>query len=178
MRPVSLAGPFAIAATLLLVGGALKARRPDDTARALRGVGFPASNGLVRAGGVVEAIIGASALATGNRLSASLLALSYVAFVAFVGLALQRHAPISSCGCFGRAETPPSPLHAILNLAAAGVGVAVALRPRIGFIHVLSDQPLLGVPYLALVALGASLAFLSLSALPRLMHAVSQHEAA
>jgi hypothetical protein len=174
VRPVNaLAGPFAIAATLLLVGGVLKARRPGDTAHALRALGLPSSIILVRAGGVLEALVGAVALAVGDRVTASLLALSYLGFALFVAQAMRRDAPISSCGCFGRVDTPPSRLHVVLNLAAAGVGTAVALQPGAGLPEVLHEQPLLGVPFLALVALGASLAFLSLGALPRLASAVA-----
>ena len=67
--PVSvLAGPFAIAAVLLAVGGALKAVRPRDTAQALTAVGlrFPAffsARTAVRVGGAVEAVVGVGALA-------------------------------------------------------------------------------------------------------------------
>ena len=40
------AGPYAIAAALLAIGGALKLARPADTANALRGLRLPGSPGM------------------------------------------------------------------------------------------------------------------------------------
>ena len=124
---------------------------------------------LVRVGGVAEAAVGVAALAFGDRVSAALLALSYLAFAAFVVLALRRGAPISSCGCFGKADTPPSRVHVAINLGAVAAGVAVAVQPGAGLVHVLASQPLAGVPFVLLLACGVGLAFLALSSLPRTM---------
>lgn len=168
------AGPFAIAATLLAVGGALKAARPQDTANALRTMRLPSSRLLVRAGGLGEAVVGVAALLIGDRVSAVLLGLSYLAFAGFVVLALRRHAPISSCGCFGKADTPPSAVHVALNLAAVAAAAAVAAQPPAGLVHVLPGQPLAGVPFVLLLACGVGLAFLALSSLPRTMSLVRQ----
>lgn len=161
------AGPFVIAATLLALGGVLKAWKPLDTANALRGVGIPAGPMVVRFGGVVEAVIGVWALASGDRASAILVAVSYLGFIGFVLLALVRDAPIASCGCFGKADTPPSWVHVGLNLVAFGAAVAVAAQPGAGLVDVIADQPLAGVPFLLLVATGVFLSFLALTLLPR-----------
>ena len=89
-HPVSvLAGPFAIAAVLLAVGGAAKAVRPRDTAQALTAVGirFPRvlpARVVVRIGGAVEAVIGVAALLVGGPVLCALVALSYLAFAGFV----------------------------------------------------------------------------------------------
>lgn len=161
------AGPFVIAATLLVLGGVLKARRPIDTANALRGVGIPAGPVVVRFGAVVEGAIGVWALVTGDRASAVLVAVSYLAFTGFVALALVRRAPISSCGCFGKADTPPSWVHIGLNLVAFTAAVSVSARPGAGLVDVIADQPLAGVPFVLLAATGVFLSFLALTLLPR-----------
>jgi len=162
-----LAGPFAIAAALLAIGGAMKAWRPQDTANALRGVGLPGSSLLVRVGGVVELIIGATALAAGSTVSAVLVALSYTVFLAFVVTALRRHVPVATCGCFGKVDTPPSRVHVGVNLVAVAAAVTVAVDPGAGLIDTIRIQPLAGVPYLLLVALGVGLVFVALTSLPR-----------
>ena len=43
----------------------------------------------------------------GNRPSAVFVAISYVAFAAFVVVALRRSTPIASCGCFGQRRHAP-----------------------------------------------------------------------
>jgi hypothetical protein len=122
-----LAGPF-IATTLLLgAGGALKVVRPADTARALRQAGIPASPTVVRVGAAAELAVATAAVVDGSRPFAALVAASYLAFAAFVLVALRRHLPLSSCGCFGARETPPTGLHLAVNLAAAAIAGAVAL---------------------------------------------------
>jgi len=162
-----LAGPFAIAATLLLIGGALKVIRPDDTTGALRALGLPSRPSLVRMGAGAEAVIGAGALAFGDRAFAAAVALSYLGFGVFVAVALAKQLPIASCGCFGRSDTPPTITHLVVNGCAALVAAGVALDPGVGLTRVVADQPLAGIPFLLLVATGSSLAFLALTALPR-----------
>jgi hypothetical protein len=166
------AGPFAIAAALLVAGGATKAARPGDTANALRAVHLPASALLVRLGGLTEAAVGIAALAVGDRTTAILVAISYAAFAGFVAVALRSGAPISSCGCFGKADTPPTRLHVIVDLAAVVAAAVVAIQPPAGLGSVLAGQPLAGVPFVALVASGVGLSFLTLSSLPRTLAAI------
>jgi hypothetical protein len=166
------AGPFLIAATLLAVGGLLKAAHPSDTANALRAVGLPGAPLLVRVGGAAEAAVGLAALATGGRAAAALLAVSYTAFAAFVLVALRHGTPLASCGCFGKDDTPPTRLHAVLNAGAAVAGVAVALDPGAGLVDVMGSQPLAGVPFVLLLACGVGLAYLALTSLPRLLELV------
>jgi hypothetical protein len=170
------AGPFAIAAALLVAGGAAKAARPGDTANALGAVGLPRSALLVRVGGLSEAAVGVAALTFGNRGTAVLVAVSYAAFAVFVTVALRTGAPIASCGCFGKADTPPTRLHVAVNLGAVAAAVAVAVQPSAGLGVVLPRQPLAGVPFVLLVACGVGLCFLLLSSLPRTMSAVHQTE--
>ncbi len=166
------AGPFAIAAALLVAGGAAKAARPGDTANALRAVHLPTSPLLVRVGGLAEIVVGTAALAVGNRTTAILVAVSYAAFAAFVVVALRSGAPISSCGCFGKADTPPTRLHVIVNLVAVAAAAVVAVEPPAGLGPVVTHQPLAGVPFLMLVVCGVGLSYLTLSSLPRTLAAI------
>jgi hypothetical protein len=174
-----LAGPFAIAAVLLAVGGALKAVRPRDTAQALVAVGmrfprFLGARAAVRIGGAVEAVVGLGALLTGGPVFAVLLALSYLGFAAFVAVALRRGAPISSCGCFGKVDTPPSAVHVVLDLVAAVVAATAAVVGDVALPDVIRDQPLLGLPFLMLLVIGCSLVFLAFTSLPKTMASVRE----
>ena len=133
-RPVSvLAGPFAIAAVLLAVGGALKAVRPHDTAQALAAVGLRFPRVRSRAGRGSRRRCGRSGhrrRRAPRRRTGALLRwsrLSYLAFAGFVVVALRSGAPISSCGCFGKVDTPPSVVHVVLDLAFAAVAAAAAV---------------------------------------------------
>jgi hypothetical protein len=166
-----LAGPFVVAAALLGLGGASKAVGPSDTARALGTLGLPSSRALVRAGGIAELVIAVGALVFGNRVFAVLVGLSYLGFLVFVVLALVRHAPLSSCGCFGKAETPPSAIHVVVDALVVLVAAVVVVDPGVGLPDVLADQPLLGGPFLLLAAVGVYLAFLSLTLLPKTLAA-------
>jgi choline-glycine betaine transporter len=171
-----LAGPFAIACVLLAGAGVLKAWKPGDTANALRAVGAPlshtASRVLVRAFGAVEAGVAVVALLTGNPVAAAVVAISYLAFAAFVVVALRRGSAIASCGCFGKVDTPPSIVHVVLDLCFAGVAIAVVFTGDVALPDVLRDQPLAGVPFALLLAVGVYLVFLAFTALPKTMAAV------
>lgn len=174
-----LAGPFAIAAVLLAIGGAAKAVRPRDTAQALSAVGvrfprfFP-GRVVVRVGGAIEAVIGVAALLVAGPVLCALVALSYLLFAGFVVVALRTGAPISSCGCFGKVDTPPSVVHVVIDLAFVGVAAAAAFTGDVALPDVLGDQPLLGIPFLLLLAIGCSLVFLAFSSLPKTMAAVRE----
>jgi len=169
--------PFEMAAVLLALGGALKAVYPGDTARALATFGLPNRPGLVRAGGIGEAFLGAWALLSGSLAAVLLVAASYTLFAGFVWSARRRKLPIASCGCFGKADTPPSSIHLALNVGAAAVAVAVAIAGGAGVVDVLRAQPLAGVPYSFLLVLGVWLAFVALTELPRALLAAAESRA-
>lgn len=169
-----LIGPFQVAVVLLVVGGALKAVRPDDTVGALRAFGIPVPGWGVRAAGAAEAGIATWALLTGARLAAVLVAISYAGFAVFVWSAARRSLPIASCGCFGTVDTPPSMVHLGLNLVCSVIALGVAIAGGAGYAEVVGDQPLAGVPYTLMVALGAWLAFVALTALPRVLSATAE----
>ncbi len=162
-----LAGPFVVVAALLALGGLLKARRPAATARALRDAGLGSLAPAARAMGVVEVAVGAGALAFGGRPLAVLVAAAYAGFAAFVALALARRAPVADCGCFGSASSPPSRAHLAFDLVATAVAVAWATGAAPGLASIVGDQPLAGVPFLALATVGTGLAYAVLTVLPR-----------
>jgi hypothetical protein len=162
------AGPFLVAALLLTSAGALKAIDPATTTGALRRAGLPVPAPVVRVGGAVEVAIGITAIATGSAVAAALVAVSFLLFTGFVVLALVRHLPLGSCGCFGKVDTPPSPIHVVVDLGAVGASIAVAVGPGGGIASVLADQDLLGIPFLLLLGTATYLVFLALTALPQL----------
>jgi Methylamine utilisation protein MauE len=172
-----LAGPFAIACVLLAIGGALKAAHPLETANALRAMRLPSASWLVRTGGAVEAIVAIGALVTGWWISALLVAASYLAFALFVIEVRRAGKPLSSCGCFGKVDTPPTMVHIAIDLAAAAVAAAVAFTD-VALPAVLADQPLAGVPFVLLMLIGSYLVFLAFTALPKTMAAAreARHE--
>ncbi len=105
---------------------------------------------------------------------AALVAASYLAFAGFVLVALRTRAPISSCGCFGKVDTPPSVVHVVIDLAAAAVAIGAAIVGDVALPDVLGDQPLLGLPFLLLVVIGSSLVFLAFTSLPKTMAVVRE----
>ena len=162
------AGPFLVVALLLTVAGGLKAYDPTMTAGALRRAGLAVPPAVVRVGGAIEVVVGVAAIVTGGPVAAALVALSYVLFTVFVVVALVRHIPIGSCGCFGKVDTPPSLVHVGLNVGAIVTATAVALGSGGDVGEVLADQELLGLPFLLFVATATYLAFLALTVLPQL----------
>lgn len=168
-----LAGPLFIAASLVVVAGIPKLSDPGDTTRALRSVGLPGNDLLVRTLAGAEVAIGAAVIAFGGPLSSGLLALLYVAFAGFVLLALRRGGSVSSCGCFGKSDTPPTMAHLVLNVSAAAIALAATITPPASFLDILADQPALGIPFIAFVVMGAWLGYLALTLLPTLQTAKS-----
>jgi hypothetical protein len=166
-----LAGPFYAICVLLALAGGFKAVRPAATVGALRAVGLPASALLVRVMGAVEVVIGLGALITGWPPLSAVVAAAYAGFAGFVAAALRRGTPIQSCGCFGSADLPPTRIHLVVDIAAAGVAAAAAVTRVDGIGQVLADQPWAGIPFLALVAITTWFLYLILTALPAALRA-------
>lgn len=121
-----LAVPALALAALLAVAGAAKVLDPTMTVGALRAMGLPSSPVLVRAGAAAELVLGVCAIAFGGQIAWLLVALSYISFGTFTAWALRRGTPLGSCGCFGRPDTPPHPLHLCLDLALGFVALEIA----------------------------------------------------
>jgi uncharacterized membrane protein YphA (DoxX/SURF4 family) len=162
-----LAGPYVVVAALLVVSGVLKVRRPASTAAALTKVGLRPLAPLAPLVGVLEAVVGIGALTVHNRLFPILVGAFYLAFSAFVGLALTADEPVADCGCFGAAETPPTLLHLLLDLCAAAICGAVALQAGGTLGRALEGQPLLGVPFVLLTGICVFLAYSALTVMPQ-----------
>jgi hypothetical protein len=149
------------AAALLLAGaGVIKVARPTTTAKALR---VPA--GAVRAGAAAEAVVGCTALIVGGWWPAVLVGASYVAFAVFVASALVTGRPLATCGCFSEPDTPPTRTHVAVDLALAGSSLAAAALGTTRPLTALGPAAWLGAVTVSY------LAYLALSALPRLAQA-------
>ena len=131
--------------------------------------GLVSGSGVVYALAVAEIATGAFSLLTGGTVAGWAMAVLYGGFGWFVALALRRHIPISSCGCFGKVDTPPSVVHLFLNGAGLVGGVWAGLSQSPSLISLLGEQPLAGLPYLAFLAAGTYAAYLLLTALPVLL---------
>ncbi len=99
-------------------------------------------------------------------LTGALVAAAYAGFAVFVLVALRRGWALSSCGCFGRPDTPPTPAHAVLN---AGAAVSAAwwaaawgsgATASSGWGSSFSTQPWHGAPLALLVVVLSGLAYL------------------
>lgn len=118
-----LAGPLYAAAALLVLAGAQKTADPAPLVRALRSVGLRVPRLAVRAVALGEVALGLLALTTGSRAAALGVAASYAGFTGFVLLARARGGVLASCGCFGKADTPPTRTHAAVT---GGLALAAA----------------------------------------------------
>ena len=166
-------GIFLMGAGLLLAGGVLKAVRPADTARAIAAVlpGTPARlwPPVVRALAVLEAAVGAVAVVHPDELLAVTMAVSYLIFAVWVLWARAHGGALSTCGCFGTPDTPPTVVHAIIDAVVAGGAIGLLISPATGWIpDLLARQYGHGVPLVVAALLAAWLAYLVMSPLARL----------
>jgi hypothetical protein len=97
-----------------------------------------------------EVAVGLGGVLTGNGIA---VAVSYLAFTTFVVVARLRGGVLSSCGCFGRADTPPTWLHAGVT-----AGLAVASVP--------GRTASLDLALLVAAAAVAATAYLAMAVLP------------
>ena len=164
----ALAGPYLASAALLVVAGGSKLLDPASLVRALRSARLPASAVLVRLLAAGEVLLGLAAIGLGSSAAAALVALSYAAFTGFVLLALRRGGVLASCGCFGKADTPPTGGHIAVTAGFAAVATAVAVSPLAPLPSLLAAQAAAGLPLLLAAAAVAVTAYLALALLPLL----------
>lgn len=164
-----LAGAFVTAAVLLTVGGLAKLRDPLPLVRAMRAMRLPLSPFVVRSFAAAETTIGGAAVVNGSRLLAAAVAASYLAFSVFVLVALLRGGALSSCGCFGRVDTPATRLHVAVTAGLAAVAVAVAVRPTASARELLAGHPGDGAALLATSAALTAVVYLAIAVHPRLV---------
>lgn len=176
---MELIGIFFIACGLLVLAGVAKAARPDDTARALmllvpqgsqHVLSFTMTREAVRIGAISEAVLGVCALLFPHTIAAALVAVSYTLFLCITVYARTHGGSLSTCGCFGRPDTPSTRSHIVLNIVFVTTGVAVALQPPhfISFVSLLESQPWDGAPLLLASGVGVWFAYLALSPLAAL----------
>jgi hypothetical protein len=158
-----------VGSVLLLVAGVGKVRRPAGTVRALRTQGLAVPAAAVRVLGVVEVAVAVLGLA-GSRPALAVTAACFAGFTGFVLLALVRGRPLSSCGCFGEPDLPPTPAHAVLTGALALAAALAAAGPA-GLPAVWAGGPAVALTTVLLTALLVALCLLLLTGLPRLVAA-------
>jgi hypothetical protein len=155
----ALTAPFAAAALVLCVAGAAKLRAPGSAVRALRSIGIPAREPLVRTLAAGEIALGVLALLTPGRATAIPVTCVYATFAVVALLLLRRRA---ECGCFGDSEVPASRLQGLLNVTLTAVSLAAAVHQPHGLGWIV------GQPVLMLGIAGAAFAIvLAYTELPR-----------
>jgi hypothetical protein len=170
---MALLGIYLMGCVLLAAAGAAKAARPADTARALAmSVSRPPTRRWVHAVRILagaEAVIGVVGIVRPDPVVAGVVAASYLAFTAFVLFAMAKGGALSTCGCFGSPDTPPTISHAAINFLVAVASVVVAATVADGWLGTVArHQYLRGVPLFVAVLVAAWLAFLVMSPLARL----------
>jgi hypothetical protein len=113
-------------AILLATAALAKGRAPVPTERALATLGWPSRPPLVRLLATLEIVVAIGALTGPLAVFAPALAALYLGFAGFALAALAAQTPLSSCGCFGRADTPPTTGHVVWNTVVAAVAVLAA----------------------------------------------------
>ena len=162
---------FFLAAELLVWSGAAKLLRPEPSLDFLRVARLPSRRPAARTLGAVELAVGAACLLAPTPTSAALLAALYVGFAAVLAAALTGVVAVSSCGCFGAKETPPSRLHLATNVLGAAAGVALTVGPRLrGLLGVAASTPFRGLPVVVGLAAAGWLTVLAMTTLPELAH--------
>lgn len=157
----------AAAAVLVVVAGAAKIARPAPTAELLGSLGLPEDRRVAALLGGLEVVVGVGALAVGGPVVAVAVGALYTGFTLTVVRALAVGA--ESCGCFGRADAPPSWIHVVGNLAFAVVSFAAGAGDTP--VDVMEGQPAAGVGFVVLVGVIAGLALVAFTALPEALAA-------
>jgi hypothetical protein len=159
-----LTAPFLAASALLVGAGVPKLGDPMPLVRALRSTGLPASRSLVRVLAAVEVALGLWAMARPGAINAALVCAAYLLFTGFVLLALTRGGVLGSCGCFGKADTPPTRSHLAVTAGLAALAGAVVIAPERAAWSTAPSTTLVGT--LALAVLITFLAWQALAVLP------------
>ena len=133
---------------------------PGPTLGALRALQLPGSLLAVRVGAGLEAGLGAAGLVATSSVVAYLVAASYVGFAGFTIVALASRTPLSTCGCLGRLDTPPSVPHVLVDLVAAVAAVMVGAN---GYVALLDESGRHGLVVLGATVLAAAAGFLVLT---------------
>jgi hypothetical protein len=168
-RTMVVEGWFYIAASVLVMSGVTKLADTGPTRGALRQAGLPSARPVVLLLALFEMGAGATGVLVGGIPGGLAVAACYGGFAVFVTWALARGLPLATCGCFGKADTPPTVLHLLFNGAGLGGAIAVAAGRGPSLPELLAGRPVMAaLLYLAFAVTGVYLAFLILSRLPSL----------
>jgi hypothetical protein len=161
----------AVALVLLAASGLAKMLDPDPTRGAMKAARLPSSRWIARGLGLVEVVAAVVGLSLGGPML-FLSVLLFVGFFLFTLVAVQQRLPIQSCGCFGQEDTPPTMVHVVFNAvsAVALTYIAIMAQPTIPWGG--ATQIAVGL-YLSFSLVGAYLAYLVLSHLPRTLKTTS-----
>lgn len=124
----------AIFSVLLIATGVAKVRTPHDTSIALAHVGLPNHWTIGMALGVTEIIAGLTAILTAHPFALAAQASLYVLFASWVVFALNSGAPLASCGCLGRDDTPPYWGHLVVDALGSLCSVGAAIGETAGLL--------------------------------------------
>ena len=172
----ALGGPAIASAVLLAIGGTSKVRRPASTVHALRALRLPAAPFVVRLLAVAELGIAVGALAAGGRLAWALVGAAYLGFAGFVVFAMARGGAVSSCGCFGAPDTPPTTTHVLLTISASALAFATAFGHPLGpLLDAMRGMPLMGLPFLLLTGCCVWFAYAAVAVLPKTAAFMKHH---
>lgn len=164
---LELAGPLAVAALVLGVGGAFKLRDPGSTRAMWRVFGVPRGPALALAigAGLVEVVLGGATFLVGGRVLAALTAVAFLAF-AVMAEQLVRRPEATSCGCFGRHSGSTTRLHVVVDAGMAVLAGVAAVGDVPGFVDARAQLPGAGVAFVALAAVGAWFVIAAMTVLP------------
>jgi hypothetical protein len=168
-------GPVLAAAALLVLSAFPKWQRPDDTVAALRDIGFHRVPGVAgRVVALVEATVGTAVITFGGRPLEAATALLYLGFTVVLARGLRRG--IRSCGCAGRADTPPTVGHLLLTATFTAFAVgAAATGAHVGLVGIGdSGHPASMVVVLVLAGFAAWFGWAVMSLLPRVAVSASR----
>jgi hypothetical protein len=161
------AAPFFAASGLLALAGLMKLRDPGPLVRVLRQARLPSSQPSVRIFGLIESMAGVAAFIRPGLVTGAAVAALYLGFSLFLLWLLVQQIPVTSCGCLGARETPPSVIHLALNACAATAAIAVAAGAEpSGIVPFVVDLSYRAIPFvIGLVAI-AYAAYLAVAFLP------------
>ncbi|MDE0368558.1 MAG: hypothetical protein OXI84_00285 [bacterium] len=164
---------YAAGSLLLIFAGVAKLAFPRPAADLMGAVGFPARVWFARAAGGAELVLGVAALAAGGPGPALVAAGVYSLFALVSLLALNRG--LSSCGCFGQLDSPPSGIHVVGNLFFAAVCALAAGGGGSPVVWVgnAADQPVGRVALVLAVCVLAGMVLVSFTAVPEWLQARS-----
>jgi hypothetical protein len=175
-RVLALAGPLAIAAVVLAVGGVAKLRAPAAASPAFTALHLPSQPSFLRLFGAGEVLLGAAAFVWGGAVLAGAVGVLYVGFAVSAAVLSRRGG--TSCGCFGAESSETTPMHVVVDVLIAATALVAAMTGAPGLVGVVDDLGFAAVVYVASVALGLWLVVAVLTVLPDAMVAARRTPAA